>query len=65
MAGKLIVTLEQRTFHFAWCNRTETDRVCRSCRAIVLGDTCVHCERIKHQKAESLRKFLASRAQEN
>lgn len=65
MAGKLIVKLEQRTFHFIWCNRTETDQVCRSCRAIVTGDTCVHCERIAQHKAERLRKFLASRAEEN
>ena len=66
--GKLIVTLRERTFHFAWCSRTETDRVCTTCGAIVPGTACQHCARIKDKKSERLRRFLedrASRAQEN
>lgn len=63
--GKLIVTLRDRSFHFAWCNRTETDHVCTVCGAIVPGETCLHCQRAKEKRAASLRRFLASKAKEN
>lgn len=65
MAGKLEITLINRTFHFGWCNRTEVDAVCAVCGAIVPGESCIHCERTKAKKAESLRKFLASKEEGN
>lgn len=61
MAGKLVVTLRERTFHFEWCNQTVKDCVCLTCESIVTGDTCLHCERARQKKQESLRKFLESR----
>ena len=65
MAGHLKVTLIHRTFHFGWCNHTEIDTVCGTCGAIVPGESCIHCDRTKAKKAESLRKFLASKAERN
>ena len=50
-----------RTMYFAWCARTETDRICLTCESIVLGDTCLHCQRRAEKKAEALRKLLESK----
>ncbi|MDH5667840.1 MAG: hypothetical protein OEY86_07515 [Nitrospira sp.] len=55
-------TIRIRATHFNWCNRTETDYICTVCESIVLGASCLHCERRAQKKAESLRKFLESRA---
>lgn len=62
MAGSLQVTLRARTFHFNWCNRTETDYVCMTCGSIAVdGKACRHCERAHQKKQESLRKFLEAK----
>lgn len=64
MAGKLSITLRERVFHFAWCNRTELDKVCTVCGSIVPGETCQYCHRQHQKKAENLRKFLEQKAKE-
>lgn len=66
MPGRLQVTLlRKRTFHFQWLNETEVDYVCVRCGAIsVDGVTCLHCERERVKKRESLARFLASKQRE-
>ncbi len=54
-------TTRERAFFFAWCNKTEIDRVCTACESIVLGESCIHCQRRAEKKAESLKRFLESR----
>lgn len=60
----LHVTLRARTFHFHWCNKSETDYVCLVCGTIAVEGICSHCAGVKARKEASLRKFLADRATE-
>ena len=37
--------MRQRTFHYNWCGRTETDYVCEHCETIIMDALagCQHC----------------------
>ena len=56
--GSLQVTLRARTFHFNWCNRTETDYVCMKCGTIAVDGVCGYCKREAEKKAQNLARFL-------
>ena len=64
MAGTLQVSLRERTFHFNWCHRSETDYVCMQCGTIAVDGICRHCAEVHAKKQERLRVFLAQRANE-
>jgi transcription initiation factor IIE alpha subunit len=52
----------KRTFHYAWCNRTEVDYVCQRCGTIVVEGECLHCTNKAQRQFEKL-KALHERTQ--
>lgn len=38
--------MRQRTFHYSWCNKTETDYVCSHCETVIVDVEagCQHCK---------------------
>ena len=51
-----------RTFHYNWCNRTETDEVCLTCQAIVVGTACGYCAQQLERRAANLQKVIDRKA---
>jgi len=65
MSGSLQVTLRARTFHFNWCDRSETDYVCLTCGSIAVdGTVCQYCVDVQQKKRERLQRFLEQKANE-
>jgi len=57
--------LRKRTFHYSWCNLTETDYICRRCDTIVPESGCPYCPAKDEAKAAKFQAFLASQKVKN